>query len=334
MKIDALRHGVPPHDDEAYVILSTTAVALVVESIVNGARLLFEYATSGTENLRVDTFLFELFALSALVSSSQVLPIGQVACALPIVAIAFKCAHVAVYEGVAISLLYVLLASPCNVRLDVVVMIYIYLQMQGRKSKSNVLRVCALTSFFLAQYGSNLTYVRYLCVLGMELASWATERYLLPWRIHGAEQCCNYGFRFFLGFVIGVHVIDSRYEKTMLRIPNSVLPTIRGIAVYGDRAFLRYSARPLGVLLAYCEGLNLVPIRIFKDSSHDDRFNVYVYGSVRIMDLDVSQWHVTEGRGEEAGEDDTHGESLCAASRFPFRRILVGVLFRLVQPPP
>ena len=213
------------------------------------------------------------------------------------------------------------------------VLLYLYLQMHGPRSNSNVLRVCALTAFFFAQYASDATYERYLCVLGMELASWATERYLLPWRIRGAEQCCNYGFRFFLGFVIGVHVVDSRYEKTMLRIPNSTLPTVRGLAIYGDRAFLRYSARPLGVLLAYCEGLNIVPIRIFRDSTHRDRFNVYVYGSIRLMDLDTSKWHLTEGREagvEEEENDDDDAEALCAASRFPFRRVLVGVLFRMV----
>ena len=301
------------------VILDSSVAVIVLESAINAFRIIFEMVTSVSERFDLDAALFQFFAATLLISRSQILPIGDVACALPVVALGLKSTHVGVYEGTVLATLFILLDS-CAARLDAMVLIFLFLQMHGPKSVSNVLRISSLTSFFFAQYASSTLNEKYLCVLGMELASWATERYLLPWRIGGAVQCCNYGFRFFLGFVIGVHILDGRHETMLLRVDNSWIPTIKGIAVYNGRAYIRYAANPLGVLLAYCEGLQLVPIRIFQDAQSATHFHVYIFGSIRIVDIDVGNW----------SECDSRSEPLAAASRFPFRRVLLGMLIRYV----
>ena len=367
----------------------TISSVFLVESVVHAVRLIVEMYTSKTERVqRFDVVVFEAFVALTCVRFGKVIE-GDIWCGLPLVAIAAQCAVAGVYEYAAIATIVFLFVAPCSIPGEWLVVIFTYLSLFSRSERSNILRVMALTTLFFAAFGGTLAYTQYMCVTALELASWATERYMMPWRIASARACCGYGFRFFIGFVVGVHILDGRDEdEVRLRPSTAILPTLAGVSVYGERAYLRYQATPLGVLFSYVEGLHLVPIRLVRlmtplgdrpnveevelsnteerarvrqradararvkalqssERRHDrstramvadilpvdaplpirqhtpEIFRVILFGAFNVADVDISTWAKVDCASTKSEYQ------LATYARYPFRRVLLGVLFRL-----
>lgn len=308
---------------------NTIPHVFLVESVVHAVRLIIEMYTSVTEpHPRLDVVAFETFAALTCVQIGQLFD-QQVWCALPLLAVAIQCVVAGVYEYVAVALVVFFVATQCSIPVEWVVVAFTYLSLFVRSDRSNVLRVVSLTALFLAAFGGTLAWRRYIAVVALELASWATERYMMPWKIRGAAQCCSYGFRFFVGFIIGVHLLDGRAEPDLRLRPNQRGRSIAGVSVYGDRAYIRYRATPMGVLLAYVEGLHIVPLRIVRLStvqpdvpSDEDTFRIILVGSVHLYDVDITSWR-------KVRKSDENEVALATCARYPFRRVLLGVLMRI-----
>lgn len=321
-------------DDAGYVLL--------LEALLHGARLVAELATSPSEPRDAELAVFQSFALAHAASVARPLRCGA-ACdwwqgAAPALVVAAHCALVGrAYEGVALAGAWLAWASPAP-DARAAALAYAYLQLRSLRARSNVLRVAALTTLFLATFAVTPPIAVLLCVLGVELASWSTERHMLPWRVPSpADACGGHGPRFLLGFVVGVHVVDASREPRLLRRPRGkggwLEHTVRGVAVHGDTAFVRYRAAPLGALLAYAEGLGVVPLRLEVERAGAEEapiaaLRAYAWGGLYVARVDVREW---EEEGEEGGRV-AHGAApsapLLAASRFPFRRLLLGLMLR------
>ena len=194
------------------------------------------------------------------------------------------------------------------------------MQLYSQSMRSNMLRISSLTFLLLASVGGSLAWTRYFSWLAMELGAWATERFMLPWRLSPAKGCSPYMFRFIMGFFVGVHFVDSTRENSLwLRPRDAPFPSVRGFSIYGNRAFIRYRAKPVGVLLAYLEGLGMIPIRFIRHGD-ESSFRVYFLGALYVYNINISN---------ETYTLCSEHESLACASRFPFRRVLAGVLWRL-----
>ena len=181
---------------------------------------------------------------------------------------------------------------------------------------SNALRGAATTVLFTSWFIADVDTMRYACVFALELASWATERSMLPWRVREAQTWDSPVVRFFLGFVVGVHMSDATDEHVH-PFPFRRVPTIVGVAVHENRVFLRYRATPLGILLAYLEGI----------------FARLIHGIV-CRDTITFQFTASflSSRGPLTSEHacSSH-ESFACASRFPVRRIVLGILLRIAS---
>ena len=139
---------------------------------------------------------------------------------------------------------------------------------------------------------------------------------MVPWRIPGSKTaCCNFPTRFAIGFFIGVHITAGKNVYTRPN-PQWLAETFKGIAIHDGRAYLRYNTNPLGILLAYLEGLQLLPFHL---TVRDDTLvDVSLIWSDRVYTVDLRDWNLAD---EDA--------AFSAASRFPFRRVLAGLAIRL-----
>lgn len=163
-----------------------------------------------------------------------------------------------------------------------------------------------------------------LTVLTIELASWATERHMLPWTVASQDMGLVVNLAFFLcSLCTGVHFLDAHEEADRLYWRPGRHNVIVGVAVYGDRAYLRYRCGPIGGLLSYLEGLSVLPMRIVAcdegDAPHMS-FCVSVFCFENLSVLRVHEWP----------KRDDH-VLVCATGRFPYRRILQGLILRMQE---
>lgn len=303
------------------MVLFETSAIVALESLLHAARLCVEYTLTYDRQTRdVVAFLLSVVFVSTRIVVGDVVDGGAwetVACALPAAGLVVELAAMGLYSFAVLVVALTGLVDPCFVRLDFAVVALLASELHGGQLRSNMLRLASLLALLVASASTSLTYARYAASVAVELASWATERYMVPWDIPGAKgHCGGYATRFTIGFVIGAHVCNGS-EPVYLRPAHARrwLPeTLEGLAVREDRAFLRYKASPSGVLCAYIEGMGLVPYRM---SVNDDRsVDVYVLG-VHAFHLQTDGWEPSDPE-----------RAFVAASRFPFRRLLLGVLLR------
>ena len=309
-----------------------TSIVIGVESLLHGTRLIVEHLREVRyRSDAVDVIGFQFFCTS--VALRQVIgswleerlddgvdvsgALIAVACVLPSIALAFELVIMRLFSFAVVVSSLLLLVDPCIMRIDVSIVLFLCLELHGGQLRSNLLRLLALLALLVSAYLPSPP-SRYVAILGLELASWATERYMLPWRITASETaCCGALCRFILGFLVGVHIINGEEPVLMRpcrRAPFCFPETIRGISVYNGDVFARYRASPMGVLFAYVEGLGLVPYRFCRDD--DGRINLYFLG-VHLLQFETVGW-----------ANSSLDDSFAAASRFPFRRLLLGVLLR------
>ena len=302
-------------------ILESVSSVLAFESSLHAVRLLVELGLASTETPTRDVVAFEAFAVAMAWRVAQTFGADDaVVCLLPWVALAYQCTLTHVYEYVAIALAVGTLSQPCGVHPAWLVVVFSYLQLYTYSARSNALRTFSLIAMFFASFAGSLEYAQYLVALSLELASWATERTMLPWRLDEGRACCTATMRFLLGFVVGIYILDGSAEGDVrVRPEGGRLPTVRGISFVRGKAFLRYRASPLGVALAYIEGLQVIPVRLVGSERSPDVYHVHVVGAWHLFDVDTRDWACC-----------APSEPLVAASRFPFRRLLLGLLLRLV----
>ena len=160
-------------------------------------------------------------------------------------------------------------------------------------------------------------------VLSLELAAWAMERHLLPWIVPSKPRgAVRSAFTFLLSLVTGVHFPDASKDPNFLCRPSREREgghhLVVGVSVLHDRAYLRYRGTLAGWVLAYVEGLALVPVRLRRDTTTDGRtFKVSILCFDGVATVDVSEW-----------EPMRISMTTCAAARFPYRRVLQGLLLR------
>lgn len=298
-------------------------LVLVSESILHSSRLAAEYIiTQEDQSQDVIGFLvsFVLVALHIVLEPILRHDAGvgyDIVGALPAVALILDMCLMRLFSFGTIVAALVALVDPRIVRPDVAIVSLLATELHGGQLRSNMLRLGALMALMISTMSTSITYSRYLCVLGIEFCAWATERYMLPWRLEvGSGSCSKYIIRFFIGFMVGVHVssgdegVYMRPQRERMWFPE----TIRGFAIHHDRAYLRYKASPSGVLFAYIEGLGLLPFRMSVDKERT--IDVYVVG-IHAFHIQTAGW-----------ERSTSDESFSCASRFPFRRLLLGILLR------
>ena len=366
-----LAASLPAHEDghRTPTLLSLSRVApedvLVFESVLHGVRLLLELGLSDTEPRDVELAVFEFFFVAGALRGARFFVRGLAVWwqnLLPTLALALHFAAVSrVYELVSLTLLAASFVSGTDLGFRQCIVAYTFAQLFTLRAASNVLRVMALTALFASANASSLVNAKVLAALAMELASWSTERYLMPWRLPAGDACCGYAARFAIGFFIGVHYTDARAEAPCLLLRDegarrARLPTLRGVAVHGGesrKASLRYEATPLGTLLAYAEGLGVFASRLEVEEEEEEKegdeavvvvpaaavavvaasrrarrgrrrtLRVYLWGGWNVLDVDVSTWT----RPDPASP--SLPSSLAASSRIPFRRLLLGLLLRV-----
>ena len=321
-------------------ILQSTEHAFIIESAVHAVRLVVESVVDRSiVRVPVHVIVFELFVLVSCVDLSRIFgadsdaptgsltsDLGQVWCRAPFIVLAIQSINVGVYEYASALIVVVALLQACSSTLTTyAVVAFFFLQLHAHSERSNFLRILSLWALLFASFATQIKYARYISVLALELASWATERYMLPWRISEAYKCCNYGWRFVV-VVIGVHALDGNAEEERC---TSAMRQQSGS--HGARAcrvrrscYVRCRVSPLGLLLAYVEGLNLIPLRICRSETDARTFRVVLFGAAHVADLNILH--------DDCGWKPCDSyESLFAASRFPFRRIILGVLLRFVR---
>lgn len=302
-----------------------TIVVLGIESLLHASRLLVEYVQTDQRDAPAGQNLlsFQLFCTltgahllvdRASLGASE--PLKILACALPSLGLIVLLTTARLYAYAVLLGAMLAYLDPCVVRADVAVVCALAVQMQGGQLRSNLLRVAALLALLVSSLATSLSYARYLAVLALELSSWATERYMLPWRVPAGRVCCGQPCRFLLGFVVGVHIGSGREGVRLAPYSKTTWwsETFRGVAVYGSEAYVRYGGTPSGVLCAYLDGLGLVPYRMIVTGNGTVVLHVVGF---RLVEFDTSAW-------PEASSAD----SFAAASRFPFRRLLVGIFLR------
>lgn len=299
-------------------------VVVACESLLHNGRLFVEYLTTNeTQSLDVLGFLVSvvLICLHNLLEPSLDDDTSDLAyrivCSLPAISLVVDLSIMRLFSFAVLIVALSALVNSCLVRPDIATVVLLATELHGGQLRSNMLRLSALLCLLISCLTTSVTYSQYLVVLCLEFTAWSTERYMLPWRLPASQGSCGGFFvRFMIGFVIGVHVCSGR-EPVLLRPPRSrkFLPeTLEGFSIHDDRAYIRYKASPSGVLCAYLEGLGLVPFRM---SVEDQRIiNVYIVG-VHAFRMDTTGW-----------EESDSTTSYSCASRFPFRRLLLGVLLR------
>lgn len=304
--------------------MALPAASLVfLESATHCARLVTEYALTDARP-RLETVSFTALLLCAAVAIAGPFDAGTwtaaVVDALPVAALVGQLCVVRAFAYAAL-LAAVVLALQTPLRLDWVLLIGYAAQLTVAKQRSHVLRAAA-TGALLYACTTNVgaSYRRVVALVGLELTSWALERYMLPWRVPASRTaCCNHACRFALGFFVGVHVTSGQEAHVLLRPAGHLWLTrsVLGIAIHGDDAYVRYSTRPLGVLLAYVEGLQVIPVRLRVDADARE-LRVQVAWVDALARFDLADWAPAP-----------RAASFAAASRFPARRLLVGLLLRL-----
>ena len=300
----------------------TVSSLVFLESVTNTVRLLFEFVMTEECACR-EMLAFTALLLATSVSIAQPFDdsswLADVVDILPSIVLVLQLFVVRAYTY-GIFLATVLLALGDTLRLDWVLVVGYAAQLAVMKQRSHMLRIAATGTLLYACVADlNDDNRRLVSLVGLELASWAMERYMLPWRVPASQTArCNVGCRFALGFFVGVHLTSGK-ETVYLR-PSShdtMTYSILGIAVHGKDAYLRYSTRPMGVLLAYLEGLQIIPYRM---TYYADEHTVCVQllWIECLVKIPLQDW-------SRASPEI----SFSAASRFPARRILVGLLLRL-----
>lgn len=302
--------------------LTSAAQAFALEATAHSARLILEGITSNTEVTRSNVLNLQTFVTVIAVRVTGLVT-GPWPCYFAFACLACQLVLDQLYPLLSVLLIYVSLGAPCEVRNDWIIILFTFLQLSYYSKKSNVLRSMALLTLYTSTYATSATIATYLCVLALELCSWATERYMLPWRLKEAQTYCFYSFRFMLGFVIGVHVVDVSEEEQVLMRPrddvDAWLPTLGAVSIAGDKVFLRFEPTPTGILLAYLEGLTLFPLRFLRGDG--DVVKIFLL-SVNVADFSVQGW-----------QPCTEPTAMAVASRFPVRRLVLGTLLRMVTVP-
>ena len=208
-----LAASLPAHEDghRTHTLLSLSRVApedvLVFEAVLHGVRLLVELGLSDTEPRDVELAVFEFFFVAGALRGARFFVRGLAVWwqnLLPTLALALHFAAVSrVYELVSLTLLAASFVSGTDLGFRQCIVAYTFAQLFTLRAASNVLRVLALTALFASANASSLVNAKVLAALAMELASWSTERYLLPWRLPAGDACCGYAARFAIGFFIG-----------------------------------------------------------------------------------------------------------------------------------
>ena len=302
MKIDAL------------VNIDSPIQVLLVESFVYAVRILVELFTSPIETPDYNLLTFQLFISVTSINTTVFSGIWNFT---PVVAICLQIILNQMYELLYMFIIVVMFLDVSAIPKHLLVLFYTLLQLQYISERSNVLRTMSLICLYLSSFGTNLYYYSVFSVLAIEFSSWSTERYMLPWRIPESSNCCTYFIRFFISFVVGIYYIDaSKEEEVYVRPPNRYFSTLRGISIYGDRAFVRYKSNPLGTLMAYVQGL--VPIQIRWYFSRDEEKVRAYFLSICVFTFSVKNWSLIET-----------AETMTVASRFPARRLVQGLLIRL-----
>ena len=294
---------------------STLMVA--AESWLNTCRVIIEFYQTEPCNQCYNILTFAFFILSASLNVYHPDVSGFWADAviwLPTIAGVVELCAVELYAYASVLFFLSILLTP--LRIDLLMILIFGAQLRVRTKRSNILRTAAIASLLFSCVTHSSTLKRLSAIVANELGTWATERYMVPWRIRGSKTaCCNFSTRFAIGFFIGVHITAG--TGVYLRPnPRWLAETVKGIAVHDGRAYLRYNTNPLGILLAYVEGLQLLPFTLVV---RDDTFvDVSFFWSDRVYSIDLREWAV-------ADED----LAFSAASRFPFRRVLAGLAIRL-----
>jgi hypothetical protein len=160
-----------------------------------------------------------------------------------------------------------------------------------------------------------------LTILTLELSSWASERHLLPWTVPTQQiGCVQNIFLFLCSMVSGVHFIDAAQEAERMFWRPGRYNLIAGVAVYGDRAYIRYRGNVVGCLLAYLEGLSILPVRLTPCDADPNTtsFCVSLFFLENVSVLHLDAWVRREER-----------VLVCAPGRFPYRRVLQGLILRM-----
>ena len=239
-----------------------------------------------------------------------------VVCVLPSVALVLELIAMRLYSFGVIVVAILVLVDLCIIRVDMLIVAFFLVQLHAGQTRSNLLRLGALSAFFSSIYLDELPR-RYVAIIGMELASWATERHMLPWRLENANVCCGPIGRFLMGFFVGVYFVNGSDEIRLRPCDRRVMcfpETVRGLACHGTDVFARYRVSPMGVLFAYVEGLGIVPYRF--TMSEDGRARLFILG-MNVLVADTTGW-----------KQAASSEAFACASRFPFRRLLLGILLR------
>ena len=183
----------------------------------------------------------------------------------------------------------------------------------------NFLRTASLWALLFASLARRVEHARYLAVLALGLASWATERTCCRGACPGRTGAATTrGASSSASWSACTRSTATRRRTLYLRA-DAWLPTVRGLAV-GDRAYPATAPRR-SACCSRTLGLNLVPVRIARSGADARTFRVIVFGAAHVADLRVlhsdGAWTPCEGTVAAGGV------------AIPFRRILLGVLLRL-----
>lgn len=304
-------------------VVRVPATAVIgIESLLHSFRIVTEYVTSeqtGAQMANVVAFhaycvLSGAYLLIDLVDVDTRDAVSIIVCLMPVLGLVVQLVEARLFTY---AVTFAALAAVWMECLDpsITTLFAMMAQMQGWQLRSNMLRVAALLAILVGSLSVTVSYRRFMAILAIELSSWATERYMLPWRIPEGTLCCPGLTRFILGFVLGVHVSGGSEGVRMRPCSRGMFmpESIRGFAIHGDVAIVRYRVAPLGVLFSYLDGLGVVPYRL--QYAHNT-ISLYVMG-VHVRDIPISDWPLSR-------DDD----SFACATRFPFRRILLGVMLR------
>jgi len=339
-----------------------TTVAVAIESVLHSTRLAaelvgLEYAVPRQHAGTVLGVLAFAASTTVAILAVDLAPpllgpeLRALATWLPTLLFLLQCTVSRIYAYALVGIVGVA-AAQAPIRIDWLLVAFFAAQLCTPTRRANVLRTAA-TAAFLAAATRPATWQRhYLAIVGNELAAWATERYMLPWCAPAASTriCCGTTGQFALGFFVGVYMSSGR-ESTLLLRPDHARAHIRGVALYGERAYLRYAPTTMGVLLAYLEGLQLLPFWFTVRSSDAPpadgacataategaqaprpprvlHLHVACFSSLLVVALDdpVAPWRPPECARRPS-------LNFACASRFPFRRLLAGLLLRLAVPP-
>ena len=302
-------------DEDSYIVLETTSQALLFESILHAVRIIFELLLSSTERTQYELVLFESFVMTSVVAYTHIIQNLFIVYYLPFIVLILSFMYINMYQISYIVAGLCLVIDLNNTTSVWTVILFTLFNLRFRNDRSNLLLISSLLCLYFLYFTTSAEYTNLLAILCLEIASWGVERNMMPWIIEPSEKFGNFFIRFFIGFVIGVHIVDGKDENLLL-VNNRYFTTFKGVAIYNNYCYLRFNASPLGILLSYLECLfNFVFQLIY--SEEKDVIKVYFVG-LNLVDVRLENYERNNGRSI----------SLCASSRFPFRRILMGLLTR------